>query len=40
MSAQVRKRIVIVGLGAVGALAAWRLSQRDDVEVIGIEQYG
>lgn len=40
MSAQVRKRIVVVGLGAVGALTAWRLSHRDDVEVIGIEQYG
>ncbi|WP_223623464.1 N-methyl-L-tryptophan oxidase [Microbacterium sp. EST19A] len=40
MSAPVRKRIVIIGLGSVGALAAWRLSQRDDVEVIGVEQYG
>lgn len=40
MGTQVKKRIVIVGLGAVGALAAWRLSQRENVEIIGVEQYG
>ncbi|PPF45459.1 N-methyl-L-tryptophan oxidase [Pseudoclavibacter sp. AY1F1] len=32
--------VVIVGLGAVGAMAAWQLSKRDDVRIIGIEQYG
>lgn len=32
--------IVIVGLGAVGALAAWQLSKREGVRVIGVEQYG
>ncbi|TPW74608.1 N-methyl-L-tryptophan oxidase [Schumannella soli] len=40
MSTTAKKRIVIVGLGAVGALTAWRLSRRRDVEVIGVEQYG
>lgn len=35
-----KKTVVIVGLGAVGALAAWQLARRDDVRVIGIEQYG
>lgn len=32
--------VAVVGLGAVGALAAWQLSKRDNVRVIGIEQYG
>ncbi|MFV0374103.1 N-methyl-L-tryptophan oxidase [Microbacterium sp.] len=32
--------VVVVGLGAVGAMAAWQLSAREDVRVIGVEQYG
>ena len=32
--------VAVVGLGAVGALAAWRLSKREGVRVIGLEQYG
>lgn len=32
--------VAVVGLGAVGALAAWQLSKRDGVHVIGLEQYG
>lgn len=32
--------VVVIGLGAVGAMAAWHLSRRDGVRVIGIEQYG
>lgn len=32
--------VAVVGLGAVGALAAWQLSKREGVRVIGVEQYG
>lgn len=32
--------IVIIGLGSVGAMAAWQLAKRQEANVIGIEQYG
>lgn len=35
-----KRTVVVVGLGAVGAMTAWQLSRRDDVRVIGVEQYG
>lgn len=36
----VKKTVAVIGLGAVGAMAAWQLARRDDVRVIGFEQYG
>lgn len=32
--------IAIIGLGSVGSMAAWQLSKREHVRVIGLEQYG
>lgn len=32
--------IAVIGLGSVGSMAAWQLSKRENVRVIGIEQYG
>lgn len=32
--------IAIVGLGTMGAMAAWRISERTNLRVIGFEQYG
>lgn len=39
MSGQDRT-VVVVGLGAVGAMTAWQLSRREGVRVVGVEQYG
>ena len=36
----VEKTVAIIGLGSVGAMAAWQLSQISGVKVIGLEQYG
>lgn len=35
-----KKKIVVVGLGTMGSMSLWQLSKLDDVEVIGIEQFG
>lgn len=35
-----QKTVVVVGLGAVGAMTAWQLSRHDGVRVVGVEQYG
>lgn len=32
--------IVVIGLGAVGAMTAWQLAKRQEANVIGLEQYG
>ena len=32
--------IVVIGAGAVGAMALWQLSKHEGVRVIGLEQYG
>lgn len=32
--------VAVIGLGSVGSMAAWQLSKRENVRVIGIEQYG
>lgn len=32
--------VVVVGLGSMGSMAAWRLARRPGVRVVGIEQYG
>lgn len=32
--------IAIVGLGTMGAMTAWRISERTNLRVIGFEQYG
>lgn len=32
--------VAVIGLGSVGSMAAWQLSKRDNVRVIGLEQYG
>lgn len=32
--------VAVIGLGTMGSMAAWRLSQRPGVKVIGFEQYG
>ncbi|SJM60174.1 N-methyl-L-tryptophan oxidase [Gulosibacter sp. 10] len=32
--------VAVIGLGAVGSMAAWQLSKRENVRVIGLEQYG
>lgn len=32
--------VAVIGLGTMGSMAAWRLSQRRGVKVIGFEQYG
>lgn len=32
--------IVVIGAGAVGSMALWQLSARDDLNIVGIEQYG
>ena len=32
--------VVVIGAGAVGAMALWQLSKRDGLSVVGIEQYG
>lgn len=34
-----RRRIAVVGLGAIGVQALWNLSRSEDVEVDGYEQY-
>lgn len=35
-----KTNVVVVGAGAVGAMALWQLSKQPDLEVVGIEQYG
>ncbi|TDP90719.1 sarcosine oxidase [Leucobacter luti] len=32
--------VVVIGAGAVGAMALWQLSKREGLSVVGIEQYG
>lgn len=32
--------VLVIGAGAVGAMALWQLSKRDGTRVVGIEQYG
>ncbi|QIM15400.1 N-methyl-L-tryptophan oxidase [Leucobacter insecticola] len=32
--------VLVIGAGAVGAMALWQLSKREGVSVVGIEQYG
>lgn len=32
--------VVVIGAGAVGAMALWQLSKREGLNVVGIEQYG
>ncbi|MDJ1371993.1 N-methyl-L-tryptophan oxidase [Gulosibacter molinativorax] len=32
--------VAVIGLGSVGSMAAWQLSKRENVRVIGLEQYG
>ena len=32
--------VIVVGLGSMGSMAAWRLAKRPGVRVIGIEQFG
>jgi len=31
---------VVIGAGAVGAMALWQLSKEENLEVVGLEQYG
>lgn len=35
-----KKKVVVVGLGTMGSMSLWQLSQREDVEAIGVEQFG
>ena len=35
----IRKDVVVVGLGAFGSAALWRLAERD-IDVAGIERHG
>lgn len=37
---EAKKKVVVVGLGSMGSMALWQLSLRDDVEAIGVEQFG
>lgn len=32
--------VLVIGAGAVGAMALWQLSKREGLDVVGIEQYG
>ncbi|WP_125098599.1 N-methyl-L-tryptophan oxidase [Leucobacter chromiireducens] len=32
--------VIVIGAGAVGAMALWQLSKREGLKVVGIEQYG
>ncbi|QIK63658.1 N-methyl-L-tryptophan oxidase [Leucobacter viscericola] len=32
--------VLVIGAGAVGAMALWQLSKREGISVVGIEQYG
>ena len=32
--------VVVIGAGAVGAMALWQLAKRDSLRVVGLEQYG
>ncbi|APT86217.1 N-methyl-L-tryptophan oxidase [Corynebacterium flavescens] len=34
------KKVVVIGLGTMGSMSLWQLSQHADVEAIGIEQFG
>lgn len=35
-----RTHVLVVGAGAVGAMALWQLSKQEGLDVVGIEQYG
>lgn len=35
-----KTKVAVVGLGTTGSMALWQLSRREDVEVIGLEQFG
>lgn len=35
-----KKKVVVVGLGTMGSMSLWQLSQNPNVEAIGIEQFG
>lgn len=32
--------VLVIGLGSIGSMAAWRLAQNPSLKVIGLEQYG
>lgn len=35
-----KTQVLVIGAGAVGAMALWQLSQQENLSLVGIEQYG